>query len=247
MNSFSPQYDLKPKHWYKRWWGIVLLILLGLVLTLALAFALQVYDLVQRINRGEKINFNPTNTSQPATAKITADVVDQNSPSLGNPNAKIVIVEFGDFTCPYSKMTAPIMQQLVRMYPQDIKLIFRNLTIVSQESLPAAEAAACAGEQGNLVFWAMHDQLFAEQDQLQTATIDQAIQDIAKNIGIDLNRFNQCLSTHKYQAKIKEDLNVGQAAGATRTPAFFLNGEKIEGVFPIEKWQQAIDYLKSQL
>jgi protein-disulfide isomerase len=235
MDNFSPQYTLPKKHWHARWWGILLLIFLGIVFAAVFAFLFLTADIFLQIRRGTYNQQSPVNT--PAVTKDNLDSA--TAPYLGNSQAKIVIVEFGDFACPYCQQAALVMQQLSRIFPQDLKIVFRNFPVVKEESFLAAQAGACAWEQGNFVFWALHDQLFANQDKLTEETI----KNLAQNLGIDMSRFTPCLQNQKYADKIKDDATVASQAGVKKTPTFFINGEKIEGFQPLENWQAAINYL----
>lgn len=240
MYQYAPQYPSPSQAWYRRWWGIIILLFLALFLISIFAFIFQVADLALRLHRGQIDNTGAAITNQQPVIKDNLD--NSLSPYLGNPQAKIVIVEFGDFTCPFSKQAAPTMIQLTKLYPNQIKYVFRTFPIVSEESLPAAEGAYCAYEQGNLTFWAMHDRLFAIQNNMTVAGIKQ----IAADLGLNVNQFNNCLDSQKYDVKISNDAQTGQKAGAEKTPTFFVNGQMVEGVQTLENWRKAIDYLISQ-
>jgi protein-disulfide isomerase len=94
-----------------------------------------------------------------------------------------------------------------------------------------------AYEQGNDKFWAFHDKLFAHQDELGPALYD----DVARQVGLDLDRFHASIEAHRNAAAIQADIAAGNAAGANGTPTFFINGHKLVGAVPIEQFKQAID------
>ena len=102
-------------------------------------------------------------------------------------------------------------------------------------AMPAAEAAMAAHEQGK--FWEMHDKLFEKQQSLSTEVYDQ----IAKEIGLDLNKFHASIESHRNQAVIQADMAAGSAIGASGTPTFFINGRKLVGAMPFESFKQVID------
>ncbi len=239
MDRITPQYALKPRRWYKRWWGVMLLTILAFFLILAFAIAFETLDLMLQLRSGKLTYADLTGEQTNQNGLSPLELTSGNQPYLGNPDAKITIVEFADFKCPYSQQAYPIMQRLINNNKDKIKFIFRDFPITSEDSLLAAEAANCAFEQSNFAFWAMHDRLFTDQNSITT----EGVQKVSSDLGLDTARFGNCLNTKKYDGEISKDLSLGQKFGAKKTPTFFINGEKIEGVWPIENWQKAIDYL----
>ncbi|MFA6534210.1 MAG: thioredoxin domain-containing protein [Patescibacteria group bacterium] len=236
MNTYPPIKKLtlpsRPRHW-KKW---LLLTILAIFLAFAFAVVFQTVDLVLQVKRGE-ISLESL-TNQPVATKNTVNLATTDDPWLGDPNAPITIVEFGDFTCPFSRESSSVLKQLIQLYPQKIKLIFRDLPIISEQSLPAASAAACAKEQGNVFFWAMADRLFAGQESLTA----ESYANLAKATGLKMDQFSSCFNSNKYYDEIKDDLAVGQGAGAVSTPTFFVNGQMVTGFQALANWQKAIDY-----
>jgi len=229
-----PQYSNQPKSWYQRWWGILILIFITIVLIVASAFFFSVLDYFFKYKSGE-INYQNLNQQKQQAQEDFLDSAQ--APYLGNPDANIIIVEFADFKCPYCQQSVPVIKSLIQQYPKEIKIVFRNLPIFSEESLQAANAAACAQEQSNLAFWAMHDELFNNQDNLNK----EKFQKIAENLGFEINRFNNCLNSNKYYGKIQKDMEEAQKAGANQTPTFFINGHKVEGHQSLQNWQAVLD------
>ena len=158
-------------------------------------------------------------------------------PSIGPANAKITLVEFGDFQCPFCKQWhQQTYQPLLAAYPGQIRVVFRDfpLTSIHPNAKPAAEAAQCANEQN--AFWSYHDKLF-NADTLSDALYPQFAQDLSLN----MTQFNACLSSHKYQAAIQADSNFAVSIGVNSTPTFFVNGLAIIGAQPIDTFKQIID------
>ncbi len=238
MSPVTPQYSLPPKSWYRRWWGIILLIILALFFILGTAVFFQTIDLIKKLKQGE-ISINDLTGSTTTSSDQIINLATDDDPYLGNPTAPIIIVEFADFNCPSCRQSAPILLQLLKLYPQDLKVIFRDFPITTEQSITAALAGACAHEQGNLIFWGMHDQLFAQQGNLT----EENIIAIAQNLGLKMNQFNNCLKNNKYYLEIKEDALTAYQAGAEGTPTFFINGLKVTGSQSLDSWQTAIDYL----
>jgi protein-disulfide isomerase len=103
--------------------------------------------------------------------------------------------------------------------------------------MPAAKAAMAAYEQGNDKFWAMHDKLFANQQQLSPQYYEQ----VAQEIGLDMGKFKASLEAHRAQSAIQADMTAGSALGASGTPTFFINGRRLVGALPFDSFKQVID------
>ncbi|MBI2986155.1 MAG: DsbA family protein [Deltaproteobacteria bacterium] len=145
----------------------------------------------------------------------------KDDPFKGEKNAKITLVEFSDYQCPFcSRHSRDTLPQLEREYIASgkLKYVFRNFPIESihPQAFKAHEAANCAAEQGK--YWEMHDRLFADQKML--APKDLPIH--AQALGLDLPKFQQCVDSGKHASKIRSDLADGQKAGVQGTPTFFL-------------------------
>ncbi len=160
-------------------------------------------------------------------------------PAKGNPNAKIKIVEFSDFQCPFCRQAFPVIRELLEKYPNDIYFIYRDFPIdqIHPQARLAAEAGECAQDQG--LFWPLHDQLFINQDKMSLNDILK----YARSVGIDMDKFAQCLTSKKYAQEVEDDLQTGLRAGVKGTPTFFVNGQKIEGAVPLSVWEKIIESL----
>jgi protein-disulfide isomerase len=159
-----------------------------------------------------------------------------NSPSLGPANAPVEIVEFSDFQCPFCLRAHPTVDQVLKTYGDRVRFVYRHYPLPGHPNArPAAEAAECAAEQGK--FWPYHDKLFASQSRLSEADLKQD----AAELGMDASKFNACVDSHKYAAKVEADLHAGQEAGVDGTPAFFVNGRLISGAQPFEAFKKMID------
>jgi protein-disulfide isomerase len=175
-----------------------------------------------------------------AKPKIVANaqkfnVPDRNNYFLGTSTPKVTIFEFSDFACPYCQQAYPIVRELSYKYRNSIKIIFKDFPI-HDNSLDLAMAARCAGEQKPELFWAMHDKLFTLQGQFATTSLP----DIAVSIGANRAAFETCLASKKYLSAIKNDYTDGQALNIAGTPTFFINGYKVAGVIPEDKFESMI-------
>ena len=157
---------------------------------------------------------------QPAPQNFVLDL--GNHPFRGQPTAKLTMVEFSDFQCPFcGRHVRETDPQLVKEYVDTgkLKVVFMDfpLEAIHPFAFKAAETARCAGEQGK--FWEMHDRLFGSQNTL-TDFSNWTAQ--AEAVGLKMAEFGSCLSSGKEAADIRKDLAQGQGAGVAGTPGFFL-------------------------
>jgi protein-disulfide isomerase len=159
-----------------------------------------------------------------------------NSPARGSARAPIELIEFSDFQCPFCQRADPTVRQLLSTYGDRIRLVYRHYPLPNHpNALPAAEAAACAAEQGQ--FWPYHDRLFANPSKLGDADLKQH----AAELGLNAAQFNSCVDTHKHKAEVDADVKAGEEAGVSGTPAFFVNGRMISGAQPFDVFKKVID------
>jgi protein-disulfide isomerase len=165
-------------------------------------------------------------------------------PILGNKNAKVNVVEFADFRCPFcEKFFTDAETQLIKDYVNTgkVQFAFRNYAFLGPASTVAANAAECANEQGK--FWAMHDYFYKNQppeSDTSMYTVDNLTQ-IAGNLGVNTDQFKSCLSANKYQKDIDQDFTEGQKAGVSGTPSTFINGQLTVGAQPYANFKTIID------
>jgi protein-disulfide isomerase len=162
--------------------------------------------------------------------------VEAKGPSKGAAAAKVTIVEFSDFQCPFCSKAEPSVDEVMKTYSDKVKVVFRHFPLdFHDKAFKAAEAAACAEDQGK--FWEFHKTLFANQGAL-------AIEDLkthAKTLGLDTAKFNECLDGGKMKTKVDADMAAAKAVGVNGTPAFFINGVMLSGAQPFEKFKEVID------
>jgi protein-disulfide isomerase len=158
--------------------------------------------------------------------------VEAKGPSRGPANAPITIVEFSDFECRAEETVSEVM----RVYGDKIRLVFRDLPLPNHQNAPkAAEAAHCAGEQGK--YWEMHAKLFANQRALEVPSL----KGYAKDLKLDQAKFDKCLDSGATAALVEEGRKAGSEAGVNGTPAFFVNGVLISGAQPFDAFKEVID------
>ena len=158
-------------------------------------------------------------------------------PSIGPANAAITLVEFGDFQCPFCReWEQQTYQPLLAAYPGKIRFVFRDfpLTSIHPNAMPAAEAAQCANAQGK--FWPFHDKLFASEN-----LGDDVYKQYAQDLGLDMDKFNACVTAHSFAKDIQADSDFATNMGINSTPTFFINGLAIVGAQPLNAFTSVID------
>jgi protein-disulfide isomerase len=147
-------------------------------------------------------------------------------PVRGPANAKLTVVEFSDFQCPYCSKAVDETKELLRRHPKEVKLVFKQFPLDSHsEAEFGAEVALAAQAQGK--FWEMHDLLYAGFPDLTKKRID----DYARQLKLDMAKFNADLASHKYKARVLAEEKEGEEAGVAGTPTFFFNGRRYNGTF----------------
>lgn len=154
----------------------------------------------------------------------------------GKPDADVLIIEYGDFQCPYCARAHPTLAGLQEQYGDRIALVYRHLPLgMHPYAETAAEAAEAAGAQGK--FWEMHDTLFAHQAQMAPAQLPL----LAQELGLDGARFDEELATRRHRDRIQAQAEEAKSLGASGTPSFFINGEKYEGDSDRESLTAAVE------
>jgi protein-disulfide isomerase len=149
--------------------------------------------------------------------KTNPQTVIGESPTTGSTESKTVLIEFSDFQCPYCAEAHKTLKQLLAKYPDQVRLVYKNLPLTSihPEALPSATAAWAAHQQGK--FWEYHDALFTNQKQLGEALY----LDIAKNLNLDLSKFKRDLTLAT--PAITKDIQLADKLAVSGTPFFVIN------------------------
>lgn len=153
------------------------------------------------------------------------DVDSPDAPAEGPADAPVTVVEFSDFQCPFCARVNPTIEKMMKNYQGKVRLVYRQfpLTNIHPNAMRAAEASLCAKEQDK--FWQMHDAMFANQGALSA----DGLKATAAKLGMDSDKFNQCLDSNKYQDAVLADRQAGAAVGVRGTPALFVNGQPVSG------------------
>ena len=147
-------------------------------------------------------------------------------PQKGPDNARVTIVEFSDFQCPFCSTAVAQANAIVRQFPKDVRLVFKQFPLDSHADAEfGAEASLSAQAQGK--FWEMHDLMYAGFPDLSRRTVF----NYAQKIGLNMKQFTLDMDSHKYKARVHMEEQEGEAAGVGGTPTFFVNGKKYNGLF----------------
>jgi protein-disulfide isomerase len=172
----------------------------------------------------------------PAPTLPRIPVSADDDPSKGPADAKVTIVQFAEFQCPYCGKAGESVDKVLETYGDDVRMVFRDFPLsFHPRAIPAAVAANCAGEQGK--YWDMHDRLMANQRALEEADLTAH----ATALQLDLAKWNTCRQDPAQTAEVMKDFEDGQAVGVSGTPAFFINGIMISGAQPFEEFKRIID------
>ncbi len=145
----------------------------------------------------------------------------ENHPMRGAPMGQVTIVEFSDFECPYCGRTHPIIQEVLRQFEGQVRVVFFNYPLPGHpHAMPAARAAVAAGNQGK--FWEMHDMLFDHQSALE----DEDIDGYARQLGLDMERFSADLRSPETQRRVEADREAGHDIDVQGTPTLVINGRR---------------------
>jgi protein-disulfide isomerase len=169
---------------------------------------------------------------EPARVEVVAD-----GPSKGPAGARVTIVEFSDFQCPFCSRALPVLDEVLERYPDDVRLVYRHMPLdrIHAHARPAAEASVCAQDQGK--FWPFHDLLFANPKTLGPADLER----YASEVGLDLDSFRACVAERKFREKVEADTEAARSIGVTGTPAFVVNGIVLTGARPLPEFVRVID------
>jgi len=145
------------------------------------------------------------------------------SPFKGPADAPVVLTEFSDFQCPFCAKVPLLIDQVLKDYPKELRFVYKQFPLIAihQNALTASRAALAAKKQGK--FWEMHDKLFANQQALQ---VDK-LKEYAKDIGLDVSKFEADMASPDVQKQIEDEMKLAQQAQVTGTPSLFVNGKRV--------------------
>jgi protein-disulfide isomerase len=192
----------------------------------------------QKAGERQQAYVDELKTKYKTTINLKPPVVEVSTagrPARGPDKAPITIIAFSDYQCPYCKRAHATVEQVMQTYGDKVKLVYRDYPLPFHENArPAAEAAACANAQGK--FWEYHQKLWGASD-LST----EKLKTMAGEVGMDQQKFDDCLAKQEFKAVIDKDIADGASVGVSGTPAFFINGRMLSGAQPFEKFKEVID------
>lgn len=229
---------------------ILLVLALGVGYLLGNVFGVSTFT-GQTTGTTQTIVQQPTQQQQqPSKVDVSID----DDPSMGDKDAKVTVIEFSDFQCPFCRRSyTDTIPQLKSDYVDTGKILFvyRDFPLASihPAATPAAMASECADDQGK--FWEFHNKIFDEQNKQGGGTVQFSNDDLKKwagEIGLNTNTFNSCLDSEKHKDEVDKDFQDGVDAGVTGTPTFFIGNSKdgytaIVGAQPYSVIKQVIDSL----
>jgi protein-disulfide isomerase len=179
----------------------------------------------------------PIHKPEPQRVKVSED----DDPAIGPSDAPVVIIEFSDYQCPFCrKFREETLDKILETYEGKVRFVYRDFPLenIHPYAFKAAEAANCAGEQGK--YFEYHDLLYEKQSDW-SARGEEAFVEYAQQLSLDVESFETCLASGKYEEEVRKDLQDGINAGVTGTPAFFINGIPLSGAQPFEVFKVIID------
>ena len=183
----------------------------------------------------------PSGTNEPVVnGSMVEFTVAESDHVRGNANAEITLVEFSDLECPFCKAFHATAQQALDEYGDKVRWVYKHfpLSNIHPEATPAAEAAECVWEQkGDEGFWAFADKVFEEQDRIGSTLY----REVAESLGMDIAKYDTCVSQRTYEDKVEQDYQQGLRAGVTGTPGSYVNGIPVKGAVPYATLKAAID------
>lgn len=194
---------------------------------------------------GAAVMFGGSSTPEKATV-VSNDtqksvLVHNDSHQIKGKNAKVTLVEFGDFQCPACGVAYPIVHQLLQEYNGKINFVFRNYPLqMHRNARTAANVAEAAGAQGK--FFPMFDVLYQNQNEWgESPNPNPYFVKYAEQLGLNMDKFNEAVKNKTYDKRIEKDIADGNSVSISATPTFFLNGEQIVGGLPYDEFKSKID------
>jgi protein-disulfide isomerase len=184
----------------------------------------------------ERSGFPPQPRKEPELENIAMPEIAPGDHVLGPAAAPVTVVEYGDYECPFCRGAYRDVHRMLDLYPDSIRFVFRNFPIqqLHPHAEQAAEAAEAAAAQGK--FWEMYELLLRPSSRLD---LDSLVA-LARDLGLDTDRFRREVTGRAYAARIEGDIREGVRNGVNATPKFYVDGERIDGKFPLEGLEDAI-------
>lgn len=162
--------------------------------------------------------------------EILSKISLKNVPMKGSKDAKVTVVEYSDFQCPYCKRASDMLPDLTKKYKGKIKVVFKQFPLPNHNWAKAASIASlCAYEQGNDKFWQVHDLIFANQAEINLQNSDKKFKEFAKQSKLNKSKFSKCLESAAIARRVDKELEEGRQIGVNSTPTFIVDGIIVSG------------------
>ena len=167
----------------------------------------------------------------------------KDEPARGPADAKVTIVEYSDFQCPFcARGYSTIEHQVLKEYGDKVRFVYKNFPLPFHPwAEPGAVAAECAKQQKPEAFWKVYTGLFEGQQGISPENLKEKVDAMLADSGVDMDRFNDCLDNKKSLPQVKAEMQEGSSVGVTGTPGFIINGRLLNGALPFENFKAVID------
>ena len=239
--------EMKSRHqkklipWYKKWWGKLIILFFFLILIFMVAASIYIFVEARRINEGKSARF-----LEEQRERYLAAINRNSANTYGPTDAKVTLVVFSDFACPFCRDSHESLKNIREKYGDQIKIVYRDYPL-HNNSIFLALSARCAGEQGK--FWQMHDLFYDNFDQFSDKSqgeLEIVIPEIAALLGINTTQFNACLKNQRHFPQIKQDYEDGTLLVLEGTPTWFINNKRLIGYIAKENLESLIvDHLNN--
>jgi len=163
-------------------------------------------------------------------------------PATGAADAKVVIVEYSDFQCPFCSQAHQTVEQLLKDYNGKVKLVFKHLPLdMHNWAEDAAVAGACVQQQNNDAFWQLSHYLFTNQKTIKKETLQSSVVEATKNLGLNADQLKQCMDTRQTLPLVKANQAEASSLGFGSTPSFLVNGRPVVGAIDLASFKKIVD------
>lgn len=174
------------------------------------------------------------------------DVPVEGSPASGPEDARITLVEFSDFQCPFCARVNGVLKKIRENHKAEIRFVFKNMPLrsIHPQAVPAAMAALAAGEQGK--FWEYRDMLFSKQQEWSNGGAEAWFAKYAETLGLDVEKFKNDMNDEKIRGRVKEDEKLASKLGVRATPTFYVNGARVQGARDYDYFEKVIGQVSKE-
>jgi predicted DsbA family dithiol-disulfide isomerase len=230
--AMKARHRKKLRPWYKKTWGVLIIILIIIFLLISTIFTIRVFEASKKIN--EPVNYSPE------MAENFLKAIDRPSANTYGPeNALVQIIEFSDFACEYCRDSYLGLKYIRQKYGDEVRIVYRDFPL-HENSIFLSLAARCAGEQGE--FWKMHDLFFENQNRFNVSQTELKLimPEIAEALKLEVDKFKTCLDSQKYFPQINQDYKDSDFLQIQGTPTWFINNVPFTGHLTKEQLEQLV-------